>query len=99
MKFTEGERRHLKSLIMDCNVYGLSQEEALQYIHYRLGKKISATWYYALKKELESDEEVQRWLHGFSRIGFIAEHRQRFNEMQLVQSCFFKCCMSREQRC
>ncbi len=85
MKFTTLQRQQLKELVLDCCTYRLSEKEALSYIRSRLGGGvgIGPTHYYRLKKQVESDSEVQNWLSHFSRVGFVLAHKQRMDEMDL----------------
>lgn len=98
MKFTEAEKRLLKSLVQDCSLYGLSEKEALAYIASRFGKAIGPAYYYILKKKLESDTTTQAWLNEFSRIGFVSEHRKRLEELQLVQKILFEMLYKERQK-
>jgi hypothetical protein len=88
-KFTEGERRHLKTLIRDAQLYGLSEAESLQYVQQRLGRPVGKSHYYAIKARLESDEECRKWFNDFCRVGFVVEHRKRIEEMERCQAILF----------
>ncbi len=90
LKFTEGERKHLKSLITDCNIYGLTEKQSLEYIYIRFGQEISPSYFYFIKKSLQSDTEVQAWLNDFCRVGFVSEHRKRIEELQPAQQILFE---------
>lgn len=91
-RFTTLQRQQLKELITDCITYRLSEKESLAYIRSRLGGGIGigASHYYRLKKQIESDSEVQNWLSHFSRVGFVLAHKQRMDEMLLLQKTAFQ---------
>ena len=54
MTFDGRERKVLKQLILDCDLYGLSQTDSLEYIKERYGKPISRSYYYEIKNVLFS---------------------------------------------
>lgn len=89
LKFTLGQRQRLKSLVADCNIYALTEKQSLQYIHRRFGQEISSSYFYSIKKSLQSDTEVQAWLNDFCKVGFVLQHRKRLEELQLVQRILF----------
>ncbi len=55
-----------------------------------MGKSISQGQYYKLKRQIESDDEVQQWLSNFSRVGFVLAHKKRIDEMELLQKIAFE---------
>lgn len=73
----------LHNLITDCMTYRLTEEESLEYIAIRY-KKISKRHYYRIKKQLNSDEELQRFFDHHTRIGFIIDHKKRRDEIESV---------------
>ena len=92
MKFTTLQRQQLKELITYCITYRLPEKESHAYIRSRLGggTGIGASHYYRLKKQIESDSEVQNWLSHFSRVGFVLAHKQRMDEILLLQKTAFQ---------
>ena len=77
----------LYNLVLDCETYRLSEEEAKEYVRKRTNGKIelSHVQYYRIKRHIHSDPEIQNWFNHFTRIGFVIEHRKRIEEMELLQ--------------
>ena len=84
-KLTKSQRERLKTLVVDCSTYRLSESESLEYIKQKLGRPISASHFYQIKRSLESDTEMQRWINDYARVGFLLEHRRRIEEMDSLQ--------------
>ncbi len=90
MKYTKIERERLRSLVSDCVIFNLSEKESLEYIRMRFGKSIAQSYFYFIKKSIQSDRNTQAWLNDFCRIGFVSEHRKRLEKLQLVQKILFE---------
>lgn len=89
MRFTQAERKHLNQLVEDCIIYEFSEREALFYIRKRFGQQITPRYYQMLKAKVDVDADVQKWLSHFVRIGFIADHRTRYLEMETMERMMF----------
>jgi hypothetical protein len=72
MRLSSSEHNFLKQLIIDCDIYNLSERESLQYIEARYCKSISRRTYFYYRKNLKQDSEagINIWLEHQSRIGF-----------------------------
>jgi len=60
----------LNQLVIDCNTYNLSADQALVYIKKRLGHEISAKTLERYKKKLKDGYLTDEWLQQFARVGF-----------------------------
>jgi len=78
------ERLHLEQLVIDCKIFRLSENEALDYIKIRLGKSISSRHFYRIKKKVASDTSAQKWFDNHARIGFARDYRMRKLEMESI---------------
>ena len=86
MTFNGRERKVLKQLISDCDLYGLSEADSLEYVKVRYGRPISRSYYYKVKNLLNSDTFVDKWFNHFCKIGYLAAHKKAIEEMELLQS-------------
>jgi len=80
------ERDMVRQLALDCESYGLSELDSLEYIKERYGKPISRSYYYKVKKLITSDLFVDKWFNHFCKIGYVAAHKKAIEEMELLQS-------------
>ena len=86
MTFKDRERNMVRQLIIDCDLYGLSEVDSLEYIKERYGKPISRSYYYKVKNLINSDHFVDKWFNHFCKIGYLAAHKKAIEEMELLQS-------------
>jgi len=78
-----------RKLVLDCITYRLPQAMSLEYIKQmkqivtgnRRSRGISATKYKNIKKDLESDDALSKYLNEHSRIGFVKDQRDRAEEV------------------
>jgi hypothetical protein len=73
-KITHTESKFLTELVKDCITYGLTENEAIEYIEKRF-KKISVSSYTLRKANVLNDESTKIWLNHFTRIGFVKNHQ------------------------
>lgn len=82
---TKTENTFLNSLIQDCIVYNLKEQEALSYIETRFSRKISLDSYKHRKAKALSDSASQIWLNNFTRIGFVQHHKEQIETIEHIQ--------------
>src|SRR3954462_7014364 len=69
--YTKSEKQLLISLINDYSLFGAHDHEIIQMISKKIGKKISETLFYRLKKEAkEKRGEAEEWLDYYSKYQF-----------------------------
>lgn len=86
MALRNHEKRVLRQLILDCDLYGLTEVDSLEYIAKRLGKTISRSYYYKIKNLINSDPFIDKWFNHFCKIGYLAAHKKGIEEMELLQN-------------
>lgn len=86
MTLKKRERTAIKNLVLDCDLYGLSELDSLEYIRQRYGKAISRSYYYKVKNSINSDPFVDRWFNHFCKIGYLAAHKKAIEEMELFHN-------------
>jgi hypothetical protein len=76
----------LISLINDYSLFGAHDNEIIQMFSKKIGKKVSETLFYQLKKESKAkrkDSEV--WLDHYEKYQFVEFYRKRVEELEYVQ--------------
>jgi len=69
-------------LINDYFLFGAHDEEIIQMLSEKLGKKISETLFYHLKKEsIAKKGESGEWLDYYTRHQFVEFYRKKVEEM------------------
>ena len=85
--YSSREKQMLVSLINDYSMFGAHDNEVIQMLSKKIGKKISETLFYRLKKEaikIRGDSEA--WLDSFARYQYVEYYRKRIEELEYVQS-------------
>jgi hypothetical protein len=89
--YTKSEKQLLISLINDYSLFGATDSEIIQMLSTKIGKKISETLFYRLKKEaVKKRGESDQWLDSFVRYQYVEYHRKRMEEIEYVQRCLLK---------
>lgn len=83
LQITQTESKFINSLVTDCITYRLSERESLEYIETRF-KRISIASFKRRKANIQSDKSAQNWLNYFCRIGFVTQHRELMENVQLI---------------
>ncbi len=92
--YTKSEKRLLISLINDYSLFGATDNEAVQMLSEKIGKKISETTFYRLKKEsVKKRGESEQWLDYYAKYQFVEFYRKRMEELELVQRQLLKALM------
>jgi len=70
-----------KKLVIDTIVWNFDTKTSLEYIA-RIGKEtISERYYFKIKKQVTSDQEVNSWLNHYMRVGFVLIHKMEIEEL------------------
>jgi hypothetical protein len=81
----------LISLINDYSLFGAHDNEIIQMLSKKIGKKISETHFYRLKKEaVKKRGDSEQWLDYYARYQFVEFYRKRIEELELVQRKLLK---------
>ena len=89
--YTKSEKQLLISLINDYSLFRAHDEEIIQMLSKKIGKKISETLFYRLKKEsIKRRGDSDQWLDSFARYQYVEYYRKRIDELEYVQSTLLK---------
>jgi len=89
--YSKSEKQLLISLINDYSLFGARDHEVIQMLSTNIGKKISETLFYRLKKEAkEKRGDSEQWLDSFVRYQYIGFYRKRIEDIEYVQRCLLK---------
>jgi hypothetical protein len=89
--YSKAEKQLLISLINDYSLFGATDSEVIQMLSTKIGKKISETLFYRLKKEaVKKRGESEQWLDSFARYHYVEYYRKRIEEIEFVQRCLLK---------
>jgi len=89
--YTKSEKQLLISLINDYSLFGGTDNEIIQMLSVKIGKKISETLFYRLKKEaVKQRGESEAWLDNYAKYQYIEYYRNRMEELELVQKKLLK---------
>ena len=88
---SKSERHLLISLINDYSLFGATDNEVIQMLSKKIGKIISETLFYRLKKEaVKKRGDSDQWLDSFARYQYVEYYRKRIDELEYVQSTLLK---------
>jgi len=84
--YTKSEKQLLISLINDYSLFRAHDEEIIQMLSKKIGKKISETLFYRLKKEsIKRRGDSDQWLDSFARYQYVEYYRKRIEDLEYVQ--------------
>ena len=89
-QFTKEQKHMLIQCIFDCDLFGLSDKEGMDYIKEKTGRAISLTSYHRYKKIAFHGNSSTAWINNFARIGFVDHYRKRMNEMETLQKNIYR---------
>ena len=89
-QFTKEQKHMLIQCIIDCDLFGLSDREGMDYVENKTGRSISLTSYQRYKKLALNDNTSNAWIDYFARIGFVDHYRKRMNEMETLQKNIYR---------
>jgi len=89
--YSKSEKQLLISLINDYSLFGATDNEVIQMLSKKIGKIISETLFYRLKKEaVKKRGDSDQWLDSFARYQYVEYYRKRIDELEYVQSTLLK---------
>ena len=89
--YSKSEKQLLISLINDYSLFGARDHEIIQMLSVKIGKKISETIFYRLKKEAKAKRiDSKVWLDIYAKYQFVEFYRQRIEELEYVQRNLIK---------
>jgi len=89
--YTDREKQMMISLINDYSLFGLTDDEMIQMLSIKLGKEISKTLSYRLKREaIKKRGQSEGWLDQTTQFQFMERYRKRIEELELVQKNLLK---------
>jgi len=89
----------LISLINDHSLFGLLDHEIIQKLSKRIGKNVSETLFYRLKKEAKAmRQDSEQWLDNYAKYQFVEFYRQRIDELKYVQRNLIKILASETEK-
>jgi hypothetical protein len=81
----------LISLINGYSLFGATDSKTIQMLSEKIGKKISETLFYRLKKEaMKNRGESEQWLDYYAKYQFIEYYRKWIEELEFVQKKLLK---------
>jgi hypothetical protein len=97
--YTRSEKQLLISLINDYSLFGARDHEILQMLSKKIGKNVSETLFYRLKKEAKAmRQDSEEWLDNYARYQFIEFYRKRIDELEYVQRNLIKALASETEK-
>jgi len=89
--YSKSEKQLLISLINDYSLIGSRDHEIIQMLSKKIGKKISETLFYRLKKEaVKIRGDSEQWLDSFVRYQYVEFYRKRIEDLEYVQRNLLK---------
>jgi len=96
--YSKSEKQLLISLINDCSLFGATDSEIIQMLSQKIGKKISETLFYRLKKEaVKIRGESEQWLDNFAKYQYVEFFRKRIEELEFVQKTLLQALVEEKQ--
>jgi hypothetical protein len=97
--YTKSEKQLLISLIDDYSLFGLRDHEIIQKLSKKIGKNVSETPFYRLKKEAKQKrKDSEQWLDNYAKYQFVEFYRQRIEELEYVQRNLIKILASETEK-
>jgi hypothetical protein len=97
--YSKSEKEILISLINDYSLFGATDSEIIQMLSSKIGKKISETLFYRLKKEaMKKRGESEQWLDYYAKYQFVEFYRKRMEELELVQRTLLKALIDEKEK-
>src|SRR5690348_326119 len=96
--YTKPEKQLLISLINDYSLFGATDSEIIHMLSTKIGKKISETLFYRLKKEAvkrRGDSDV--WIDTYSKYQYVEFFRKRIEELEFVQKTLLQALVEERQ--
>jgi len=96
--YSKSEKQLLISLINDYSLFGATDSEVIQMLSTKLGKKISETLFYQLKKEaVKRRVDSEQWLDTYAKYQYVEFFRKRIEELEFVQKTLLQALVDEKQ--
>ena len=96
--YTKSEKQLLTSF-NDYSLFGATDSEVIQMLSKKIGKKISETLFYRLKKEAKKKRgDSEQWLDYFVKYQYVEYHRKRMEELEFVQRTLLKVLIEEKEK-
>ena len=96
--YSKSEKQLLISLINDYSLFGTRDHEVIQMLSKKIGKKISETLFYRLKKEAKAKRgDSEHWLDTYVKYQYIEFFRKRIEELEFVQKTLLQALVDEKQ--
>jgi hypothetical protein len=97
--YSKSEKQLLISLINDYSLFGARDHEIIQMLSKKIGKNVSETIFYRLKKEAKAKrKDSEEWLDNYAKYEFIEFYRKRIDELEYVQKSLLKILASETEK-
>jgi len=97
--YSKAEKQLLISLINGYSLFGVTESEIIQMLPTKMGKKISETLFYKLKKEsIKIKGETEQWLDYYAEYQFVEFYRKRMEELKYVQKNLLKASIQKTEK-
>ena len=90
---SSNDRKILGELVHDTMIFGLNEQESLDYIKRRaVGIPVSRSNFYAVKKRISQKEEhtLQQRLTNHARVGYALSHFRVIDQIEATQKILFQ---------
>jgi hypothetical protein len=97
--YSKSEKQLLISLINDYSLFAATDNEIIQMLSEKIGKKISETLFYRLKKEsVKKRGDSEQWLDCYAKYQYIEYYRKRMEELEFVQRTLLKTLVEEKEK-
>jgi hypothetical protein len=97
--YTKSEKQLLISLINDYSLFGARDHEIIQMLSKKIGKNVSETLFYRLKKEaINQRGDSDQWLDSFARYQYIEYYRKIMEDLEYVQRTLLKALLEEKEK-
>ena len=97
-RVTRRDNEILNRLVMDCDLYNLSEKQAIEYIKERLGKEISDRTYRRYRENVRNGNITQEWLNYYTKVGFAVQHQELVQAAKYLHESTLKMLEQEEQK-
>ena len=97
--YSKSEKQLLISLINDYSLFEATDSEVIQMLSHKIGKKISETLFYRLKKKsMKKRGESEQWLDYYAKYQYIEFFRKRLDDLEFVQKTLLQALVEEKEQ-
>ena len=97
--YTKSEKQLLISLINDYSLFGARDYEIIKMLSKKIGKNVSETLFYRLKKESKAKRgESEEWLKEYTKYQFVEYYRKIMEDLEYVQRTLLKALLEEKEK-